>query len=268
MSFIQRNIACIECSTIFPFTAGEQSYYKRNNIPQPMKCKSCRNTKVVAGAVATSIASTSSSIYPTIIKVPSKEYPNLRMTLLSLIEADSTDSDRVEIHLGAGIHELDIDRLENNEHQQPESLVTGSGNIHEHNNERVDEPGGGGGFLFKRNGHHIQIMGVGPANMNTTDTAARDDAITAETSSTTIVSNGHSIFQASGRSIHLELKNLHLLHTCCDEDKSKIGACIFGMGRSHITITNCRLTRYSALLNLYIYTTIHTHTLTCICAYI
>ena len=128
------------------------------------------------------------------------------------------------------------------------------------NKEQVDEPGVGVGFLFKRNGHHIQIIGVGPANVNTTGTAARDDTITTETSSTTIVSNGHSIFQASGRSIHLELKNLHLLHTCRNEDKSKIGACIFGMGRSHITITNCRLTRYNTLPNLCICYNTYTHT--------
>ena len=106
------------------------------------------------------------------------------------------------------------------------------------------------GFLFKRNKQHIVIRGVG-LDVHATATATATDTdtttVTTTTSTTTgaaiITSDLHSLFQVSGRSTHLELQNLHLLHTCYNEDKSRIGACVFGLGKAQVTVTNCTMNR-------------------------
>ena len=56
-----------------------------------------------------------------------------------------------------------------------------------------------------------------------------------------LTSSGHSVFQCGGRRARLILDNIVIEHTCFREHHKDIGACIFGLNQSLITITNCQL---------------------------
>ena len=56
-----------------------------------------------------------------------------------------------------------------------------------------------------------------------------------------IIGSGHSVFQIGGRKTSLHLENVIITHDCSRSDKADIGACIFGLYRSTISITNCSL---------------------------
>ena len=227
-----QDLQCKHCSTIFPFTAGEQAYYKRNNLALPTSCKGCRR-KLKGGntpnaKLPTSSAQSDAACPPTSIKVPSEEHPTLRSALNTLSMKDATGA--YEVHLASGVYDLDGDDCEDAASGDCKGPIE---------NER------GVGFLFKTNGQHVQIVGASD------ETKDEEMSRRACNPLTVITSSKHSLFQASGRSTHLELRNLHLLHTCHDDDKSKIGACVFGMGRSNITISNCTLLRYCVRTFIY-----------------
>ena len=56
-----------------------------------------------------------------------------------------------------------------------------------------------------------------------------------------VTSCGHSVFQCGGRRARLILENIVIEHTCFREHHKEIGACIFGLNQSLITIKNCNL---------------------------
>lgn len=56
-----------------------------------------------------------------------------------------------------------------------------------------------------------------------------------------IIGSGHSVFQIGGRKTSLIIDNVIINHTCNRNDKSDIGACVFGLYKSTININNCNL---------------------------
>jgi hypothetical protein len=57
-----------------------------------------------------------------------------------------------------------------------------------------------------------------------------------------IIGSGHSVFQIGGRKTSLVIENVMIVHNCTRSDKADIGACVFGLYRSTISIDNCSLT--------------------------
>jgi CxxC-x17-CxxC domain-containing protein len=46
MAFVDREIACMDCSQAFVFTAGEQEFYERKGFKEePKRCKPCREAR-------------------------------------------------------------------------------------------------------------------------------------------------------------------------------------------------------------------------------
>jgi CxxC-x17-CxxC domain-containing protein len=46
MAFVDREIACMDCSQSFVFTAGEQEFYERKGFKEePKRCKPCREAR-------------------------------------------------------------------------------------------------------------------------------------------------------------------------------------------------------------------------------
>ena len=250
-----QSLECHGCHLTFPFTAGEQAYYKRNNIDTPTICQGCRSrSSKVSSSKLNALASESPEAMvtysttpstPIVVSVPSLEHPTLYAALDYITNSqkyeDGSMRGKYEVHLASGIHQLNTDTITN---ISASGSGTGSGESNKRGNEK------GVGFLFKRNKQHIVIKGVG-LDVHATATATATDTdtttVTTTTSTTTgaaiITSDLHSLFQVSGRSTHLELQNLHLLHTCYNEDKSRIGACVFGLGKAQVTVTNCTMNR-------------------------
>ena len=40
-----KHIVCVECGTVFEFTASEQDFYEKNGFKEPRRCRQCRNAK-------------------------------------------------------------------------------------------------------------------------------------------------------------------------------------------------------------------------------
>ena len=40
-----KHIVCVECGTIFEFTASEQEFYEKNGFKEPRRCRACRKAK-------------------------------------------------------------------------------------------------------------------------------------------------------------------------------------------------------------------------------
>lgn len=57
-----------------------------------------------------------------------------------------------------------------------------------------------------------------------------------------IVGNGHSVFQITGKRSRLTLIGLDIFHSMHDADKTKIGGVVFAMGSSSIKLLHCDLT--------------------------
>src|SRR5512144_2618679 len=46
MSFVDREIVCLDCGQPFLFTAGEQEFYERKGFKEePKRCKACRDAR-------------------------------------------------------------------------------------------------------------------------------------------------------------------------------------------------------------------------------
>ena len=243
-----QSLECHGCHLTFPFTAGEQAYYKRNNIDTPTICQGCRSrSSKVSSSKLPALASESPEAMvtysttpstPIVVNVPSLEHPTLYAALSYITTSqqhkEASMRGKYEVHLASGIHQLNTDTI-------TDISASGSGTSGGESKERGNEKSVG--FLFKRNKQHIVIKGVGLDIHATATTTTTTTTTSTTTGAAIITSDLHSLFQVSGRSTRLELQNLHLLHTCYNEDKSKVGACVFGLGKAQITVTNCTLNR-------------------------
>ncbi len=45
MNFEDKVIVCKDCGNEFDFTAGEQSFFDKNNFSEPVRCKACRDAR-------------------------------------------------------------------------------------------------------------------------------------------------------------------------------------------------------------------------------
>lgn len=40
-----KHIVCVECGTVFEFTASEQEFYEKNGFNEPKRCRACRKVR-------------------------------------------------------------------------------------------------------------------------------------------------------------------------------------------------------------------------------
>lgn len=46
--FTDKQLTCIDCGTVFTFTAGEQQFYSSKKFSPPKRCKACRDKRFQA----------------------------------------------------------------------------------------------------------------------------------------------------------------------------------------------------------------------------
>lgn len=89
----------------------------------------------------------------------------------------------------------------------------------------------------------IIIKGLNyPLNENSDNSDNSENSENSDKNKYEIISNGHCIFQISGKNIQIKIENLKLIHNIIKDDKRDIGGALFILGKSNVSINNCEIT--------------------------